>query len=115
MVGARLAPELEDFTVMPNIGSDFLVLPSGTEIWMFDHVPALVGVPQIWPVPYEKPIHEGRLRMVKLSRAPFASRLLGLKEYFCPTVAVLGGVPEMTGAELVAAVAIPENAPSAMT
>ena len=38
-------------TVMLNFGSAFLTLPSVTAIWLFDHVPAVVGVPEICPVP----------------------------------------------------------------
>jgi hypothetical protein len=69
---------------------------------MLLYVPTLVldGVPYNLPVVALKAAHLGLLLMLNRSVSRSASAAVGRNEYERPTVAVLGGVPEIVGARL---------------
>src|SRR5688572_29650548 len=71
---------------------------------MFAKLPTLpaAGVPCSRPLDAVKVAHTGLFAMLKVSVLPFASLAVGWNEYATPTVAVVAGAPEMTGATLTA-------------
>jgi hypothetical protein len=83
--------------VIVKVGSDFVLLPSLTEMRMFENVPATVGVPLRRPVLVLKLAQAGRLPMANVSGWPSGSVAEGWKEYATPTVPVVLGVPEIVG------------------
>ena len=83
MVGGLLtigAVELAGATVIVKAGSDFDLLPSLTEIRMFENVPATVGVPLRRPVLALKLAQAGRLLTANVSVWPSGSVAEGWKE-----------------------------------
>jgi hypothetical protein len=70
---------------------------------------AASGVPDSRPVSVSKLAHAGRLAMLKTNGSPFASLASGANEYVEPATTAVGGVPEMTGATLLGAIALIEN------
>jgi hypothetical protein len=96
MVGARFAGWL---TTIENDASAAVSCPSLTLIAMLANVPtfAAAGVPWSRPVVELKVAQAGRLAMLKVSVPPSPSLAVGVNEYAVPTVAVVGGVPEMVG------------------
>src|SRR5688572_7794593 len=98
MVGAVLPPpEDELLTVIVKCGSDAELTPSVAMIMIDAKVPAAVGVPERRPVDVLNVAQDGRLRMENVSALPSGSRAVGWKEYAVPTLAVVGGVPEICG------------------
>src|SRR5688572_9837446 len=61
------------------------------------NVPAAVGVPWSRPVAAVKTAHVGLLTIVNVRVPPSGSAAVGVNEYCVPTVAVVGGVPEIVG------------------
>ena len=99
MVGGRFVATVPDATVMENDGSDAYSSPSVTPMLMRDVVPAfaVVGVPVSAPVLELKPAQAGLLEMKNRNVRLRGSVAVGVKEYACPTVAVVAGVPEIVG------------------
>jgi len=66
---------------------------------MFANVPtfAFAGVPCRRPVAELNDAQLGLLAMLNVSVPPFASLAVGVNAYCVPAVAVVGGVPEITG------------------
>ena len=66
---------------------------------MFANVPMLAdaGVPCTRPVVVLNVAQLGWFVMLKVSVPPSASLAVGVNEYCVPTVAVVGGVPEIVG------------------
>jgi hypothetical protein len=110
IVGARF----DCVTAIANGASAVVSWPSLTLILMFANEPTLAaaGVPCSRPVDAVNVAHVGRLTMLKVSVPPFASLAVGVNVYCVPTVAVVGGVPEIVGGVLDDATVI-ENAGSA--
>jgi hypothetical protein len=96
IVGARFGGEL---TTIENGASAVVSWPSLTLILISAKVPTLpaAGVPWSRPVVEVKVAHVGLLTMVNVSVPPLASLAVGVKVYCVPTVAVVGGVPEIVG------------------
>jgi len=83
MVGGLLTTgtaELAGATVIVKADSDFVRLPSLTEMRMFENVPAMVGVPLRRPVLVLKPAQAGRLLTANVSVWPSGSVAEGWKE-----------------------------------
>ena len=99
IVGGRLAAGL---TLIANTGSDVVLVPSLTLIATFENVPAAVGVPCSCPVDVLNVAHAGRLTIENVSVLPSGSLAVGVKAYCTPTVAVVGGDPEIVGGRLAA-------------
>jgi hypothetical protein len=73
MVGGLLATEPAGATVIVKAGSDFALLPSLTEMRMFENVPVAVGVPLSRPVLLLKLAQAGRLLTENVSVRPSGS------------------------------------------
>ena len=117
IVGGRLVvPEV--LTVMENGGSEATPpLPSLTLMMMFEYVPtsALVGMSDNWHLVLLKTAHAGGFWIEQRRVSPFGSEIVAMKLYQTPTLAVVGGVPEIRGGELppeVEPVTVIENAGS---
>jgi hypothetical protein len=97
IVGARFGAAL---TTIVNGASCALACPSLTLIVTFANVPALlaVGVPCSRPVLAVNVAQVGRFAMLYVSVSPSASAPVGVNENCVPTVAVVGGAPEIVGA-----------------
>ena len=77
-------------------------LPSLTVMVMLGNVPVAVGVPDNLPVELLMVIQAGWPVTLKVSVSLSASEAVGVKEYAVPTVAEVGGAPEIVGAWFVA-------------
>lgn len=86
-------------TVIAKAGSDAIAWPLLTLMRTLPYVPTLsaVGVPDRVPLVLSKLAHDGRLVIEKVSALPCGSDAVGVKLYACPTMALVAGVPEMTG------------------
>ena len=71
--------ELAALTAMENTGSDAVVLPSLTEILMFENVPVAVGLPVSLPVDVLNVAHDGRPEIEYPNELPSASAPFGVK------------------------------------
>src|SRR5688500_2355597 len=98
IVGARFAASL---TEIVNAGSAALAWPSLTLITTAANVPtfAAVGMPCSRPVLELNVAQLGRFAMLNVSVPPSGSLAVGVNEYAAPTVAVVGGAPEIVGVE----------------
>ncbi len=87
-------------TEIANAGSDVVAFPSLTRMTMFEYVPTcvVVGVPDTLPVEALNVAQFGLFVMLKVSVSLFASIAVGWNAYATPTVAFVGGVPEIVGA-----------------
>src|SRR6185503_15238233 len=99
-------------TAIVNAGSDALAAPSLTLIAMLAKLPAALGVPASRPVVVLNVAQLGRFAIAKVSVPPSGSLAAGVKAYAVPTVAVVGGVPEIVGARFGAASTVIVNAGS---
>ena len=108
IVGGRFAGAL---TTIENAASCALSWPSLTRITMFANVPTFVvaGVPCSRPVVVLNVAQVGWLETLNVSVPPSESLAVGVNEYCVPTVAVVGGAPEIVGGMFDEATAI-ENA-----
>ncbi len=61
-------------------------------------MPDAVGVPDSKPVAALNVAHEGRFTTLNVSELPSASLATGWNAYAVPTVPVVAGLPEITGA-----------------
>ena len=86
-------------TTIENAASAALSWPSLTLIPMFANVPTLAaaGVPCSRPVVVLNVAQLGLFAMLNVSVPPSGSFAVGVNEYCVPTVAVVGGVPEIVG------------------
>ena len=96
-------------TVIANAGSAADALPSLTLITMLLCVCAALGVPCSAPVLILNVAQVGRLLILNVSVPPSGSFAVGVNAYAVPTVAVVGGVPEIVGGWF-AALTMIENA-----
>jgi hypothetical protein len=92
--------------LMAKAGSLPMDLPSLASMTMLaalDPTFRVAGaVPVIAQVLMSKEIHVGRLTRRQVTRSPFASLTVGLKEYALPGTTLVGGEPESVGAALAA-------------
>ena len=86
-------------TTTAKVGRLALAMPSLTVMRMPLQVSTSpsCGVPRIRPVDESRLIHGGRLSAVTVSASPSGSEMLGWKDHWRPTVALVGGVPLMVG------------------
>jgi len=86
-------------TWMLNAGKEADTCPSLTLTTMFENVPTLEldGVPLTVPVAMLKVAQEGRFWTLKLSVRPDGPLAVGVKEYACPAVTEVAGVPLIVG------------------
>ena len=94
MVGGCIA-----FTWILNAASEADACPSLTLITMFVNVPTyeLGGVPLKVPVDVLKLAQPGRFCTLKLRVMPAGPLAVGVKEYACPAVTCVAGVPLIVG------------------
>ena len=104
MVGGVFCGAGGDSTVSLNGGSAATCLPSLTLIWTFGYsgLAPVVGVPLSLPEIGLNVAHSGRLLMLNVSVSPSGSLALGSKRYCSATLATVGGVPVIVGAEFAA-------------
>src|SRR5690242_6156420 len=104
--GGRFVPSL---TAIENAGNCAVAWPSLTPIAMLSYVRTSLadGVPCNSPVDVLNVAHEGMLVIENVSALPSASDAVGVKLYGEATVAVVGGVPLMTGGEFVGGIVPP--------
>ena len=100
IVGGRLGGAA---TAIVNAGSEALAAPSLTLITMLAKLPAAVGVPASRPVVVLNVAQLGRFAIAKVSVAPSGSLASGETAYAAPSVAVVGGGPEIVGGRFGAA------------
>jgi hypothetical protein len=102
----------DDCTVIENAGSGVDAMPSLTLMTMLPYVLMCdaPGVPCSVPFVALNVAHVGRFAIENASELPSASDAVGVKVYSVPCVAVVAGVPEMTGGRFgVGAVTVIEN------
>jgi hypothetical protein len=89
-------------TVIEKLGSEALLVPSLTEITMFEVVPALAscGVPESWPVLVLRLAQVGLPEIEKVSVLPLGFVVVGVKLYAAPAVTEVAGEPLIVGGGL---------------
>jgi hypothetical protein len=102
-------------TLIENAGNDAENVPSLTLITMFEYVPACedVGAPDSVPLVVLKLAQAGGFCTLNVSLSPSGSDAVGVKVYSDPTLADVGGLPEIVGGEF-ALETVMENAASAL-
>src|SRR5487761_197834 len=75
-----------EVTLTENAAKEALLVPSLTEMPIFEYVPTfeLLGVPLSWPVEVLKVSLLGMLVIEKVSVPPLGSVVVGVNVYFCP-------------------------------
>jgi hypothetical protein len=92
-----------------------LAVPSLTLITMFEKLPVDVGVPVSRPVVALNVAHAGRFVIANVSVLPSGSLAVGVNEYAVPTMAEVGGVPEIVGARFDVVVVLLAVPPTVLT